>query len=157
MADFNKVILMGRLTADPELRNLASGQAVTQLRLATSKKWVSKDGEKKEETLYIDVNVWGRPAENCAQYLRKGSPVHVDGYLKLEKWTAKDGTAQSRVRVEADSVQFLDSPKAKDDSAPRQQTAPSAPAATKPAVKPAAKSRPAPVDNPADEDDDIPF
>lgn len=153
MADLNQVFLMGRLTADPELRYIPSGQAVATLRLATSRKWTGKDGQEKKDTLYIDVSVWGRQAETCSEYLKKGSSLHVEGYLKTEQWEDKDGKKQSKIKVEADHVQFLD-PKPKDDSAPRQQAAP---AATKPAAKSTAKSRPAPVDNPADEDDDIPF
>ena len=71
MADLNKVFLMGRLTFDPELRRTPSGTAVAELRLATSRSWTGKDGERKEETLYIDVTVWNRQAENCCQYLKK--------------------------------------------------------------------------------------
>ena len=79
MADLNRVFLMGRLTFDPELRYTPSGSAVTDLRMATSRAWTGKDGDRKEETLYIDVTVWDRQAENCCQYLKKGSGIHVEG------------------------------------------------------------------------------
>jgi single-strand DNA-binding protein len=110
MADLNRVFLMGRLTQDPELRYTGTQIAVTELRLATSRSWTGKDGERREDTLYIDVTVWNRQAENCCQYLRKGSPVHIEGYLKLDTWDDKTtGKKQSKVRVEADRVQFLGS------------------------------------------------
>jgi single-strand DNA-binding protein len=109
MADLNKVFLMGRLTFDPELRYTPSGSAVTDLRMATSRTWTGKDGDRKEETLFIDVTVWDRQAENCCQYLRKGSGVHVEGSLKMGTWDDKTtGEKRSKIRVQADRVQFLD-------------------------------------------------
>jgi single-strand DNA-binding protein len=109
MADLNKVFLMGRLTFDPELRYTPSGAAVTDLRMATSRTWTGKDGERKEETLFIDVTVWDRQAENCCQYLRKGSGVHIEGALKMDTWDDKTtGEKRSKIRVSADRVQFLD-------------------------------------------------
>ncbi|WP_422927342.1 single-stranded DNA-binding protein [Singulisphaera sp. PoT] len=109
MADLNKVFIMGRLTFDPELRYTPSGSAVTDLRMATSRTWSSKDGDRKEETLFIDVTVWDRQAENCCQYLRKGSGVHVEGSLKMDTWDDKTtGEKRSKIRVQADRVQFLD-------------------------------------------------
>ncbi|HEY2154185.1 MAG TPA: single-stranded DNA-binding protein [Isosphaeraceae bacterium] len=109
MADLNKVFLMGRLTFDPELRRTAGGIAVSDLRLATSRSWMGKDGERKEETLFIDVQVWDRQAENCCQYLRKGSGVHVEGSLKMDTWDDKTtGEKRTKIKVHADRVQFLD-------------------------------------------------
>ena len=109
MADLNKVFLMGRLTFDPELRRTAGGIAVSDLRLATSRSWTGKDGERKEETLFIDVQVWDRQAENCCQYLRKGSGVHVEGSLKMDTWDDKTtGEKRTKIKVHADRVQFLD-------------------------------------------------
>ena len=84
MADLNKVFLMGRLTFDPELRRTPSGTAVTELRMATTRSWSGRDGERREETLFIDVTVWDRQAETCCQYLKKGSSIHVEGYLKMD-------------------------------------------------------------------------
>jgi single-strand DNA-binding protein len=111
MADLNRVFLMGRLTFDPELRRTPSGTAVAELRLATSRAWTSRDGEKKEETLYIDVTVWDRQAETCCQYLRKGSGVHVEGSLKMDTWDDKTtGEKRTKIKVQAERVQFLDRP-----------------------------------------------
>jgi len=110
MADLNKVFLMGRLTFDPELRRTTSGTAVTELRLATTRTWQGRDGERREETLFVDVTVWDRQAENCCQYLRKGSGIHVEGSLKMDTWDDKNtGEKRSKIRVHADRVQFLDS------------------------------------------------
>src|SRR5262245_5237928 len=115
MADLNKVFLMGRLTFDPELRYTPSGSAVTDLRMATSRSWTAKDGDRKEETLFIDVTVWDRQAENCCQYLKKGSQVHIEGSLKMDTWDDKTtGEKRSKIKVLADRVQFLD----RRDSAP---------------------------------------
>ena len=109
MADLNRVFLMGRLTFDPELRYTPSGSAVTDLRMATSRTWTSKEGDRKEETLYIDVTVWDRQAENCCQYLKKGSGIHVEGSLKMDTWDDKTtGEKRSKIKVQAERVQFLD-------------------------------------------------
>jgi single-strand DNA-binding protein len=108
MASLNKVLLIGNLTRDPELRYIPSGQAVTTLGLAVNEKYTGKDGDKKEEVLFIDVNVWGKTAENCAEYLKKGSPVFIEGKLKLRQWE-QDGQKRSKVDVTAMTVQFLPS------------------------------------------------
>lgn len=109
MADLNKVFLMGRLTFDPELRRTTGGTAVTELRLATTRSWSGRDGERREETLFIGVTVWDRQAENCCQFLRKGSSVHVEGSLKMDTWDDKNtGEKRSKILVHADRVQFLD-------------------------------------------------
>jgi len=109
MADLNKVFLMGRLTFDPELRRTPTGTAVTELRMATTRSWPGRDGERREETLFIDVTVWDRQAETCCQFLRKGSSVHVEGFLRMDTWEDKNtGEKRSKIRVSADRVQFLD-------------------------------------------------
>ena len=109
MADLNKVFLMGNLTFDPELRRTPSGTAVSELRLATTRSWTGREGERREETLFIDVTVWDRQAETCCQYLRKGSPVHVEGSLKMDTWDDKTtGEKRSKVKVQAERVQFLE-------------------------------------------------
>jgi single-strand DNA-binding protein len=109
MADLNRVFLMGRLTFDPELRYTPSGSAVTDLRMATSRSWTGKEGDRKEETLYIDVTVWDRQAETCCQYLKKGSGIHVEGSLKMDTWDDKTtGEKRSKIKVQAERVQFLD-------------------------------------------------
>ena len=109
MADLNKVFLMGRLTFDPELRYAPSGSAVTELRMAINRVWTGRDGERKEESLFIDVTVWERQAENCCQYLKKGSQIHIEGALKMDTWDDKTtGEKRSKIKVLADRVQFLD-------------------------------------------------
>ena len=110
MADLNKVFLMGSLTFDPELRRTPSGTAVSELRLVTSRNWMGRDGERREEKLFIDVTVWDRQAEVCCEHLRKGSAIHVEGALKMDTWEDKStGEKRSKIRVQADRVQFLDS------------------------------------------------
>jgi single-strand DNA-binding protein len=176
MADLNKVFLMGRLTFDPELRRTPGGTAVTELRLATSRTWLGRDGERKEETLYIDVTVWDRQAETCCQYLKKGSGVHVEGSLKMDTWDDKTtGEKRTKIKVHADRVQFLDrrepSGLADDDfsareSAPR-RSAPAeprgggggngAPRAGGAPAGPARRPAPEPEPTTHEDDDDIPF
>jgi len=110
MAGLNKVFLIGNLTRDPELRYTPSGAAVSDLGIATNRVYNTKEGERREETLFVDVAVWNRDAENCCQYLRKGSLVHVEGALKLESWEDKNtGEKRSKLKVVAERVQFLDS------------------------------------------------
>lgn len=131
MADLNKVFLMGRLTFDPELRRTPGGVAVSDLRMATTRSWTGRDGERRDETLFIDVTVWDRQAENCCQYLRKGSGIHVEGALKMDSWADKNtGEKRSKISVTADRVQFLDARKGdsagggEDDYAPSREPAP---------------------------------
>ena len=173
MADLNKVFLMGRLTFDPELRHTPSGTAVTELRLATSRSWMGRDGERKEETLFIDVTVWDRQAETCCQYLKKGSGVHVEGSLKMDTWDDKtSGEKRTKIKVQAERVQFLDrreSPGMTDDEGSGVREAPgrrgastqeSRPPGNGPArnVGGAAPRRPSPEpENTTEPDDDIPF
>jgi single-strand DNA-binding protein len=102
---FNKAILIGNLTKDPELRYTPQGTAVANLRIAVSSKFRSGD-EMKEETLFIDVVVWGKQGENCSQYLSKGRPVLVEGRLQERKWES-DGQQRSKFEVVAQNVRFL--------------------------------------------------
>ena len=106
-ASLNRVFLIGNLTRDPELRYLPSGQAVTNFTLAVNRVYSSNTGEKKEETSFIRVVVWARRAEVCNEYLRKGSPVFVEGRLQSRNWEAQDGTKRSSIEVVANNVQFL--------------------------------------------------
>ncbi|HTB23549.1 MAG TPA: single-stranded DNA-binding protein [bacterium] len=107
MASLNKVLLVGNLTKDPELRFVPSGQAVANLRLATNRKYKAASGEWKEEVTYVSVEVWGKSAEACGEYLKKGSPLLVEGRLKLKEWTAQDGQKRSVIEVVSERVQFL--------------------------------------------------
>ena len=108
-ASFNKVLLMGNLTRDPELRYIPSGQAVTSFTVAVNRVYNSQAGEKKEEVSFIRVVVWARLAENCNEYLKKGSPVFVEGRFQSRNWEAQDGSKRSTIEVVAQSVQFLSS------------------------------------------------
>ncbi len=110
-AEFNKVIMLGRLTQDPELRHLDSGTAVSTLRLASGTSYTTRDGERKEDTCFIDVSVWDRLAENCCQYLGKGSQVLVEGSLQYNQWETEAGEKRSTYRIRARTVQFLGSPR----------------------------------------------
>jgi len=109
MSGFNRVILMGNLTHDPELRYTPQGTAVVDLRMAvTTVRSGGRGGEKKEDTLFIDVTVWDRMAENCSEYLAKGRPVLVEGRLSSDSWDDKEtGQKRYKTRVIANTVQFL--------------------------------------------------
>jgi single-strand DNA-binding protein len=107
-ANINRVVLVGNLTRDPELRHTPSGTAVCSLRLAVNtRRKDAATGEWGEKPNYFDVTVWGNQGENCAQYLAKGRPVAVDGRLEWREWEAQDGTKRQAVEIIADSVQFL--------------------------------------------------
>ena len=106
--NINSVVLVGNLTRDPELRHTPSGTAVTTLRIAVNDR-VKRGEEWTDAAYYFDVTVWGRTAENCAQYLAKGRPVGVQGKLTWREWDAQDGSKRQSVEVVADNVQFLGS------------------------------------------------
>ena len=108
MASFNKVILVGNLTRDPEKRFTGSGVAVTNFSLAVNRKYKQGDQDR-EETLFIDIVTWARQAEICAEYLSKGRPVLVEGRLVQRKWETDDGQRRSKIEVTAETVQFLGS------------------------------------------------
>ena len=108
MANFNKVLLMGNLTRDPEVRYTPKGTAVANLGLAVNRTWTDESGQQKEEVLFVDIDVWGRQAENCGQYLSKGRPVFVEGRLRLDSWEDKEsGQKRNKLKVVAERVQFL--------------------------------------------------
>ncbi len=107
MPNFNRALLMGNLTRDPELRYLPNGSAVANLRLAINRTYKSQTGEMKEEVTFVGVVVWGKQAENCAEYLSKGTPVFVEGRLQSRQWETEDGQKRSVLEVVADRVQFL--------------------------------------------------
>lgn len=110
MATLNKVLLLGNLTRDPELRHTPSGTSVVDLRLAVNRKFKGADGSSRDETCFVSVTVWGRQAETSQQYLTKGSPVLIEGRLKYDEWE-KDGQKHSRVGVVAERVQFMGRPR----------------------------------------------
>jgi len=155
MASFNKVILVGNLTRDPELRYTPKGTAIAKIGVAVNRVWTNEAGEKKEEVTFVDVDVFGRTAENVGQYMRKGRPILIEGRLRLDQWDDKQtGQKKSKLGVVAETVQFLGSPAGGGEGG----TAPSAPSPR--------PQRPAPTTPPAGEplegdgppeSDDVPF
>ena len=160
MANFNKVVLVGNLTRDPELRYTPKGTAIAKLGLAVNRVWTNEAGEKKEEVTFVDVDVFGRTAENVGQYMRKGRPILIEGRLKLDQWDDKQtGQKKSRLGVVAENVQFLGSASGGGEGG-GSASAPPAPRAPRPSAASAAPSSPPaePVegDGPP-ESDDVPF
>ena len=162
MPSFNKVILAGNLTRDPELRYTPKGTAVAKIALAINRTWKDETGQQKEEVTFVDVDAFGRQAEVISQYLKKGRPILVEGRLKLDQWDDKQtNQKRSRLGVVLESFQFLDSggggggagggfaPGAPDASRQQQR-----PAAARPA---AASPPPASDEMPPDAEDDVPF
>jgi len=107
MAGVNKVILIGNLGRDPELRHTQNGQAVVNFSLATTESWNDKNGEKVERTEWHRIVAWGRTGELCAQYLSKGRTVYIEGRLQTREWEDKEGNKRSTTEINANSVQFL--------------------------------------------------
>jgi len=108
MASLNRVLLIGNLTRDPELRYIPSGTAVAKFGVAVNREYTDKtSGEKKENTCFVDITVWGRQAETCNQYLSKGRPVFIEGRLEYSTWETKEGDKRNKLEVVAERVQFL--------------------------------------------------
>lgn len=153
MASYNKVILMGNLTRDPELRYTPKGTAIAKIGIAVNRVWTNDAGEKKEEVTFVDVDVFGRTAENVGQYMRKGRPIMIEGRLKLDQWDDKQtGQKKSKLSVVAENVQFLGSAPGAGEggsAAPRPART-GAPAAAAPASEPLEGDAPP-------ESDDVPF
>ena len=149
MASYNKVILVGNLTRDPELRYTPKGMAIAKIGLAVNRNWTTESGEKKEEVTFVDVDAFGRQAETLAQYMKKGSPLLVEGRLKLDQWDDKQtGQKRSKLGVIVEGFQFLGGNRAEGGGeAPRRPAAPSSAPAPSPSAEP---------DMPP-QDDDVPF
>jgi len=151
MASFNKVILAGNLTRDPELRYTPKGTAVARLGIACNRKWKSETGEMKEEVTFVDVDAFGKTAETIGQYLKKGRPILIEGRLRYDTWEDKQsGQKKSKLGVVLENFQFLDSGGGRGEGAaeasrsrPASGSAPAAP-------------EPAEGDGPP-EHDDVPF
>ncbi len=109
MANYNKVILMGNLTRDPELSYLPSQTPVAEFGLAINRVWTGQDGQKQESTCFVDCRAFGKQAETLNKYMSKGSPIFVEGRLDLDTWTAQDGSKRSKHRVTVERFQFLGS------------------------------------------------
>lgn len=107
MSSVNKVILIGNLGRDPELRYTQNGQAVANFTLATTDRFANREGDRQERTEWHRITVWGKSAENCAQYLSKGRSVYVEGRLQTREWEDKDGQKRRTTEIVAQTVQFL--------------------------------------------------
>ena len=138
---FNKVILVGNLGRDPELRYTPQGTPVCSFTLATNERRKDKTGEMQDQTTWFRVTLWGRQAETASQYLTKGRPVYIEGRLRVEDWTDRDGRARYTLEVHATDMQFIGG---KVDDSPASSRADE-------------QTRPAPSGAPEIEDDDIPF
>jgi single-strand DNA-binding protein len=163
MASLNKVMIMGNLTRDPEVRYTPKGQAVVDIGLAVNRRY-KVENETREEVTFIDVTFWGRSAEVIGQYMKKGRPLYVEGRLQLDSWEDKaTGQKKSRLKVIGDEFQFLGGGREggasgggdEDDGAPRQQSRPPQSGQR----SQAAPQRQAPQEYPAglDDEDEIPF
>lgn len=179
MASLNKVMLIGNLTRDPEVRFTPKGSAVSDLGIAVNRTYVTDSGEKMQETTYVDVVVWSRLAELAGQYLHKGSPVFIEGRLQMDTWEDKaTGQKRSKIRVVADNLQFLGRREGGEDGGPPmgggngggyQQSSPQRPSNfSRPAGGPPQRQSPPPRQAQGDEfgdgpitdgldDDEIPF
>ncbi|ADE54605.1 single-stranded DNA-binding protein [Coraliomargarita akajimensis] len=114
MASFNKVILIGNLTRDPEMRVTPNGNTICKLGLAVSRAYSTRDGERREETTFVDVDAFGKQAEVISKYMRKGRPIMIEGRLRLDQWETSDGQKRSKLSVVLENFQFLGG---RDDSA----------------------------------------
>ena len=154
MANFNKVILAGNLTRDPELRYTPKGTAIAKIGLAINRTWKNEAGETKEEVTFVDVEAFGRQAEVIGQYMKKGRPFLVEGRLKLDQWEDKNThQKQSKLKVVLESFSFIDSNRGDGGGAPSEapRSRPAAPAAKPEAPAPEGEAPPPP------EEDDVPF
>ncbi len=159
MANFNKVILAGRLTRDPELRYTPKGTAIARIGLAISRVYTPEGGERKEEVTFVDVDAFGRPAEVIGQYFKKGRPILIEGRLKYDTWDDKQtGQKRSKLGVVLEGFQFLDSGRPAEAGVPApegERSRAAAPAA--PGAPPAAPAAPASEEAPPMEGDEVPF
>ena len=156
MANFNKVILAGNLTRDPELRYTPKGMAMAKFGLAINRTWKSESGENKEEVNFIDVEAFGRQAEVIAQYMRKGRPLLVEGRLKQDTWEDKNThQKQSKLKVVLESFSFIDS-KGPEGGRCAAADAPRRPRSAPRRPRPS-RRKPAEGDGPPVEEDDVPF
>jgi single-strand DNA-binding protein len=151
MASFNKVILMGNLTRDPELRYTPKGTAVARLGLAVNRVWTTETGEKKEEATFVDCDAYGKTAETIGHYLRKGSPILVEGRLRLHTWDDKQtNQKQSKLRVDVETFKFVGPAQNRGEGSPPSAPRPQRPAADAPVAEPIEGDVPP-------EGDDVPF
>lgn len=148
-ASLNKVFLIGNLTRDPEVRRTPTGVPVAKLGLAVSESFRTKGGSDEERTCFVDVDVWDKQAEACEQYLSKGRPILVEGRLQMDQWTSREGEKRSKLKIRADRIQFLGSPRRDAAMGDAPGSAPMA----------SGHAEPEPYEEPLshNEDDEIPF
>ena len=157
MANFNKVILAGNLTRDPELRYTPKGLAISKFGLAINRNWTNDAGEKKEEVTFVDVDAFGKQGEIISQYFKKGRPILVEGRLRLDTWDDKQsGQKKSKLGVVLESFSFLDSGNRGEGGADAATPRPRPAAATAPAGA-AATPSPSAEPVPPEAEDDVPF
>lgn len=159
MASVNKVILIGNVTRDVELRYTPGGTPAANVGLAVSERWKDKDGNDKEETVFVDIDVWDRQAETVSQFVKKGSLIYVEGKLKLDTWDDKTtGEKKTKMKIRAERIQFLDR---KDASAATAAPAGDKPKAATPPTRPGRTAPPARSSHvpptTGESDEDIPF
>ena len=173
MPNLNKVMLMGNITRDPEVRYTPKGTAVTDISLAVNRSYTLDDGERREETTFVDVTYWGRQAEVIGEYMKKGRPIYVEGRLQLDQWEDKNtGQNRSRLKIVGDNFQFLggrdgnsgggggqqqQSAPPQQQSAPPQQQQQAPPQQQQQSSPPPQQQQPTGYEPIQDEDDDIPF
>lgn len=166
MSSFNKVILMGRLTWDPELRYTPSGTAIAKIRLAVNRNWRNEAGELQEEVSFIDVDAFGKQAETIGQYFKKGTPIFLEGRLRFDQWEDKQtGQKRSQLKVVLENFRFLPSGQSREGGSPPspRRAAADAEPQRPPQNQPPPSNEPQrfqqPTDNvpPPEEDDDVPF
>jgi single-strand DNA-binding protein len=153
MASFNKVILLGNLTRDPEVRYTPKGSAVCDLGIAVNRVYTTDSGEKREEVTYVDVVLWARLAEIAGEYLKKGRPVFIEGRLQMDSWDDKQtGQKRTKLRVVGETMQLLGSRPSGGTSAPAETGEEDKPARA--SGKPTAPPKPSSAEP---DDDEIPF
>lgn len=126
MPSYNRTILVGRLTRDPQLSYLPNQTPVAELGMAINRRWKGQDGENKEDVCFVDLRAYGKQAEVLNQYLHRGDPLLVEGRLQFSSWEAKDGTKRSKLRVVVESFQFLGQGRQQDEQAPTGPAPPTA-------------------------------
>src|SRR6476660_6447692 len=153
MANFNKVILIGNLTRDPELRYTPKGTAIAKIGLAINRTWKTETGETKEEVTFVDIDAFGRQAETLGQYMKKGRPIMIEGRLRLDTWDDKQtNQKRSRLGVVMETFQFLDFNKSAEGIG-----APLPPKSRQPQPAGSESESPAPDAAASAEEDDVPF
>jgi len=151
MASLNKVMLIGNLTRDPEVRMMTSGRPVCNFGLAMNRSYKDSEGNRKEEVTFVDIECFGPRAEAVARFFTKGRPIFVEGRLKLDQWESKEGEKRSALRVVLDNFEFVDSGKQENSASESYQ------AETKASPTPSPTSPAPPSSNDVDLDEDVPF